>query len=67
MNIPIFLTGINNDIHYKSVKVYDDLNICTLPQASPIAMYIKIWLCLVTSSDLQNTLVEPLAGDLYLQ
>ncbi len=43
-NIPIFLTGAENRTAYESTKTFDQLNIKVLPKASPIAMYVKLWI-----------------------
>lgn len=43
-NIPVFLTGAEKRTGYESTKVYDELKINVLPKASPIAMYMKLWL-----------------------
>ncbi len=43
-NIPVFLTGAENRIGYASTRIYKDMNINILPKASPIAMYMKLWL-----------------------
>ncbi len=50
-NIPVFLTGAEKRTGYESTKVYDELNIKVLPKASPIAMYMKLWLLVSTSCD----------------
>ena len=50
--IPVFLTGAENRTGYESTKVYTDLGIHVLPQASPIAMYMKLWfICSRNNSD----------------
>ncbi len=50
-NIPVFLTGAEKRTGYESTKVYDELNIKVLPKASPIAMYMKLWLLVSTNCD----------------
>lgn len=42
--IPIFLTGACEGFYYESKTLFDDLKINVLPPASPIAMYVKLWL-----------------------
>lgn len=44
MNIPVFLTGACKGFYYESKKLFGDLKINILPSASPIAMYMKLWL-----------------------
>lgn len=51
-NIPVFLTGAEKRTGYESTKAYDALNIKVLPKASPIAMYMKLWL--LASTDCNN-------------
>lgn len=43
-NIPVFLTGACKGFYYESKTLFDSLGIKVLPPASPIAMYIKLWL-----------------------
>lgn len=42
--VPIFLTGACEGFYYESKTFFDDLKINVLPPASPIAMYVKLWL-----------------------
>lgn len=65
LQIPIFLTGANLETDYESAKVFEELHIKVLPEASPIAMYVKLWLCLVCNCDPDEVLYESLGGDLY--
>lgn len=44
LDIPIFLTGACKGFYYESKTLFDSLNIKVLPMASPIAMYVKLWL-----------------------
>lgn len=44
LNIPVFLTGACKGFYYESKKLFDKLKINVLPPASPISMYIKLWL-----------------------
>ncbi|MDE6023826.1 MAG: asparaginase domain-containing protein [Lachnospiraceae bacterium] len=57
--IPIFLTGAENRTGYESTRIYKDLSILVLPKASPVSMYMKLWLLLSSScnqiSDCMNT------------
>lgn len=64
--LPVFLTGAigrtpeatENSV-YESTKVYDGLGIQVLPKASPIAMYMKLWLLLCLPQEIS---VSRLAG-----
>lgn len=42
--VPVFLTGACKGFYYESKTLFDDLKIKVLPPASPIAMYVKLWL-----------------------
>lgn len=57
-NIPVFLTGASGGIDYESVKHWKGLGVITLPQASPIAMYSKLWLALSSKKLLQKVSLE---------
>lgn len=48
--IPVFLTGANEGIDYESVKRWKQLQIFVLPKASPVAMYIKLWMIINTKN-----------------
>lgn len=52
MEVPVFLTGVENRIGYESTKAYFDLGVLVLPKSSPIAMYMKLWsLCCINLSE----------------
>lgn len=53
--IPVFLTGAENRTGYESTKVYTDLGIHVLPQASHIAMYMKLWFICSRNTNDNNT------------
>ncbi len=57
-NIPIFLTGADGGIDYDSVKMWKQLQITTLPQASPIAMYVKLWMAMQSEALLETVALE---------
>lgn len=44
MGVPVFLTGACKGFYYESKKLFSDLKINVLPSASPIAMYMKLWI-----------------------
>lgn len=52
MCIPVFLTGIDRRISYESTRIYNDIGLITLPKASPVAMYMKLWF--LTSASCQG-------------
>ena len=56
MNIPVFLTGTCEGFNYESKELFTKLNINILPSASPIAMYMKLWL--LEKSDIKNVFLS---------
>lgn len=42
--IPVYLTGATGGADYESCREYGKLGIRVLPEASPIVMYIRLWL-----------------------
>ena len=44
IGVPVYLTGACKGFYYESKKLFTKLNINVLPSASPIAMYMKLWL-----------------------
>ena len=61
-NIPVFLAGSNPGTDYESVKVWKELGVYILPQASPIAMYVKLWMVM----DLENILAGMSVNDIMM-
>ena len=62
LNLPVFLTGACKGFYYESKLKFDGLNITVLPPASPIAMYIKLWL--LPKSEFDKAFL-PCAEDFY--
>lgn len=56
MGVPVFLTGACKGFYYESKKLFGDLKINVLPSASPIAMYMKLWL--LEKSDIKNVFLS---------
>jgi len=54
--IPVFVTGAGQGADYESVKCYNELGFHVLPVASPEAMYIKLWLCIINNKDTGSTI-----------
>ncbi len=59
-DIPVYLTGACEGFNYESKQLYDGLKINVLPQASPIAMYMKLWML---KKDRLNDVFLPCGGD----
>ena len=62
MTVPVFLTGACKGFYYESKLKFDELKINVLLPASPIAMYIKLWLL---PKDEINRVSLPCADDFY--
>lgn len=63
--IPIFLTGAENRTGYESTRIYKDLSISVLPKASPISMYMKLWLLLsVNCENIYDCMSTPVCHDI---
>lgn len=60
-DIPLFLTGACEGFCYESKTLFDKLGIKVLPKASPIAMYMKLWLL---DSENINDVFLPCGGDM---
>ena len=60
-NVPLFLTGACEGFYYESKTLFDELGIKVLPKASPIAMYMKLWL--LNKGNL-NDVFLPCGGDM---
>ena len=63
MNIPIFLAGAKDGPAYDSVKLWEKYHINTLPAASPIAMYIKLWMA-IDSDNLKDIMKTSVCDDI---
>lgn len=64
-SIPVFLTGAEKRTGYESTKVYNELKVNVLPKASPIAMYMKLWLLASTGCDnISKYMYTPICFDI---
>lgn len=62
--IPIFLCGMDADMVYESTYVYEKYGMIVLPMASPVAMYMKLWLLLCSGYSAGDWMTKPIPGDL---
>lgn len=58
--VPVFLTGSEKDFFYESKLMFEKLKINVLPPASPIAMYMKLWML---KKDRLSDVFSPCGGD----
>lgn len=59
-NVPVFLTGAEKGFYYESKTLFDKMKIKVLPAASPIAMYVKLWML---KKERLNDIFLPCGGD----
>lgn len=64
-NIPVFLTGTTAGTSYESAKIFDELDVITVPNIAPIALYMKIWLAEAAGLDVAETIKKSLGGDFF--
>lgn len=62
--IPVFVAGVPEGMTYETTKLYVEKEAYVLPQASPIAMYIKMWLLLSNEMDLETYMMLPSGMDI---
>lgn len=70
--LPVFLTGAiggtsnaSENSAYASTKAYKELGIQVLPKASPIAMYMKLWLLLCLQPEISASALLSFMGTEY--
>lgn len=63
-DITVYLTGASSGDTYESTKLFEKFNIIPLPKASPIAMYIKLWLCVSSEQDVISIMTKSISGDI---
>ena len=59
--VPVFLTGAEQGFFYESKLMFEKLKINVLPPASPVAMYMKLWML---KKDRLNDVYLSCGGDL---
>lgn len=68
MNIPSFLTGATKGPFYESTLAFKELGLTVLPKASPVAMYMKLWMLTshkpsYSTSELIELMLTPLSHE----
>ena len=58
--VPVYLTGAEKGFFYESKLMFEKLKINVLPPASPIAMYMKLWML---KKDRLDDVFLPCGGD----
>ncbi|MDE6851117.1 MAG: asparaginase domain-containing protein [Lachnospiraceae bacterium] len=64
--IPVFLTGADPELVYDSTRKFARYGIHVLPKASPVSMYMKLWLLLVSGRDPVEWMGREMAGEFPL-
>lgn len=62
--IKIFLTGTEEGECYESTMAFKNLHLIPINNLSPIAAYVKLWLCAAAGYDPEEVLGKSLAGDI---
>lgn len=62
--VPVFIAGVQEGLTYETIKSYQREGIFVLPQASPAAMYIKLWLLAVNGLELEKYVGNDLGNDI---
>ena len=62
-NIPVFMTGTGKGSDYESTKIYKELGFHKLPYASPVSMYIKLWLAVNRGVSVIETMNKCISED----
>ena len=65
LNIEVYLSGADCGPDYDSVKLWEAYNITILKPASPIAMYIKLWMS-VNEKNTTKIMRTPISDDFLL-
>lgn len=62
--IKIYITGVYDGIPYESTSVFKKYGIDVLKNASPVAMYMKLWLALSSKKSPSDIMEKSLGGDM---
>jgi L-asparaginase len=62
--IPVFLTGVGSGLAYESTREYKRLALRPLPEMSPIAAYVKLWMLSAGGLDPVEWMRRSLGGDI---
>jgi L-asparaginase len=63
-HIPVLIAGVAQGLTYETIEFYQQNNLYILPQASPAAMYIKLWLLLANGYDIFDNMAIPMGNDI---
>lgn len=61
--ISVFLTGADPDMVYESTRIFEQLPMQVLPIASPVSMYVKLWLILNCGLHPEEWMGKEIAGE----
>ncbi len=64
--IPIFIAGVPKGLAYETVRSYEKEGIHVLSQASPAAMYVKLWLMKANGLDAGKYMNVSLGNDIVI-
>lgn len=63
-NIPVFAAGVPEGMTYETVEQMKEEGVIVLPPASPVAMYMKLWMAAGEGMDLCQALFSSIGHDL---
>ena len=63
-HIPVYATGVSEELCYSSALSFEELGIIPLPELSPVAAYIKLWFIYASGEDPMDAVNSSLSGDI---
>lgn len=63
-NVPVFLSGAETGMDYESTRVFEKLGILHLPKASPVAMYMKLWMSACDTERIEDIVYKSIGEDI---
>lgn len=62
--IPMFVLGANSEAGYESTRVYEELNINSLPHGTFISAYMKMWIATSMNYDTKEFMKKPITNEI---
>lgn len=62
--LPVWIAGVPGGVTYETVASYQKEGAFVLPTASPVAMYVKLWLLLANGLDAETYMPMPMGYDI---
>ncbi len=61
--VPMFVLGTDSNTGYESTRIYDELNIISLPHGTFISAYIKLWIAISMKYDVKEFMKKQIASE----